>query len=114
MDSIERLKKELGEDNPLVALVEAGPDQMERAANVLVKKIHVSKDKIDQRVVKEFSRLINDIVNERGDDLGIVQPFHIYEAVYPEVMEEIRNKTSLGVQYYHSMVKQLHHRFYFN
>ncbi len=112
MHYAEKLRKEFGEDSPLAALVEAGPDQMERFADALTKKIPVSIETIDKRVVEEFSRLIKEIAEEKGHDLNMVQPF-IYDALYPEVMEEVKKGSSLGLQYYEAMVKQMPHRFYF-
>ena len=108
------MRKELGEDSPLAALIEKGPDEIERVANALLSPTKVSKDTIDGRVIDQFSRMIKETAKERGHKLEIVPPF-IYDALYPEVMEEVKKKpqTYLGLQYYEVMVKQMPHLFCF-
>ena len=110
----DELRERLGQDSPLAALIEKGPDEMERVAKALTARIPVQRNTIDERVVMEFSRLIKMTAQEKRDDLEMVRPFHIYNVLYSEVMEEVKNKSSAGLDYYQSMVIQLPTRFYFN
>lgn len=112
MDPLAKLKKELGADSPLVALVEAGPDALEKASKDVIRKIPVYENKIDRRVIRKFSRFIEDSAEENGHKLEMVQPF-LYDALYPDVMKEVRENTTLGLQYYQLMVRQMPDRFYF-
>ena len=109
----EKLREELGQDSPLAALVEAGPRAMEEAARRLTIPVLVPRDRIDPRVVLEFSRLIKLTALEKGHQLEMVQPFNVYDVLYPEIMEEVWKKTSHGLDYYRTMVKQMPMRFYF-
>ncbi len=69
--------------------------------------ILVSRDVIDRRVVKEWSKLMELTAQDKEDNINIVQPFHPFEQTYSEVMEEVRNNTREGLRFYRYMVRQL-------
>lgn len=66
----------------------------------------VSYYSIDERVVKEFDRLMRETARERNQNVSIQQPFHVRDVPYFEVLSEVRKKipTSTGLDYYRLMV----------
>ncbi len=67
---------------------------------------YVSKNVIDQRVVREWCRLMTGTAEGKGDDLSIVRPFFPFEQTYSEVMKEVRADSSEGLRFYQNMVRQ--------
>ena len=67
----------------------------------------VSKERINEKVVRYWSRLMEQTAKDRGDNLSIVRPFHCREETYDSVMQEVRSGTPRGVELYRSMVAQL-------
>jgi len=67
----------------------------------------VPYNSIEMRVVKNWSRLVKETAKDRKDDLSIVQPFRTHEQTYFEVMNEVRNNTHRGLEFYRNMVQQL-------
>ncbi len=67
----------------------------------------VPYDTIDDVVVKDFDRLMRETAKDRGHDVTIQQPFHCHDSSYSEVMDEVRQKTQKGLEFYRMMVKQL-------
>ena len=66
--------------------------------------VQVSKDAIDERVVKEWQRIIIDTAKERGHEFGSVEPFYLRGITYCDVMKEIKAKSFEGLQYYRLMI----------
>lgn len=64
----------------------------------------VSRDVIDQRVVREWCRLMKETAEDRGDTLSSVQPFHPLEQTYGEVMEAVRAGSHRGLAFYQRMI----------
>ena len=67
--------------------------------------IQVSKDAIDDRVVKEWSKIIRETAEERGHEFGSVEPFHLRGITYSDVMREVRAKSYDGLTYYRLMIR---------
>lgn len=65
----------------------------------------VSKDIIDYRPVREWQRLIIESARERRDDISLVDPFRPLQVLYPEVMRELRDRTTKGLEWYHRIVR---------
>lgn len=66
--------------------------------------VQVSKDAIDERVVKEWQRLIIEVAKEKGDEFGSVEPFHLRGVTYSDVMREVKAKSYEGLTYYRLMI----------
>lgn len=69
--------------------------------------IYVSNNTIDMRVVKDWAKLMRETAEEKGDNLSSVRPFHVYNQIYGEVLEEVRNNTHQGLEFYRMMVRIL-------
>ena len=67
--------------------------------------VQVSKDAIDDRVVKEWQRMIVETAKERGHELSLVQPFHLRGLFYGDVMREVKAKSYDGLTYYRLMIR---------
>ena len=67
---------------------------------------YVSKDVINQRVVREWCRLMTNTAKDRGDNLSAVQPFPPFQQTYSEVMAEVRAGSGEGIRFYQYMVRQ--------
>ena len=65
----------------------------------------VPYDSICMAVVKEWQRLMQETAEERGDNLSIVQPWHVYEQTYPEIITDVRKGSYNGLEFYRLMVK---------
>ena len=50
---------------------------------------------------------MNETAKDRGDDISVARPFNCINQTYDEVMQEVRDGTSRGLEFYKMMVAQL-------
>ena len=66
---------------------------------------YVSREVIDMRVVNAWARFFRHSVEERADDINVVQPFPPFNQTFSEVMDDVRNGTHQGIVFYRYMVR---------
>ena len=69
--------------------------------------LYVTKDTIDDRVVKHWSKIFLQTAQERGENTWTIQPFFPYSQTYSEIREEVKKRTHQGHRFYLSMVHEL-------